>query len=224
MNNNHQFGRSRREVTSIDYNQNTKYTKRSFLKKMIILATILAITLTVSTLLLKPLVPVEYLIYSQIAQIAIVGYVVIEIIGNTAFNLAVAAQQSLQTAKSIKSLMRIVGSVVIIVIAATYLSQNAVLAASIATISGIVVGFAAQNLIGNMIAGMYLTTTRPFKIGDMITVFGNTGRVVDIGLLYCVIIMENGDTVRAPSSALITTSIILREGKESDVYSYSYIY
>ena len=224
MNNNHQFGRSRREVTSIDYNQNTKYTKRSFLKKMIILATILAITLTVSTLLLKPLVPVEYLIYSQIAQIAIVGYVVIEIIGNTAFNLAVAAQQSLQTAKSIKSLMRIVGSVVIIVIAATYLSQNAVLAASIATISGIVVGFAAQNLIGNMIAGMYLTTTRPFKIGDMITVFGNTGRVVDIGLLYCVILMENGDTVRAPSSALITTSIILREGKESDVYSYSYIY
>ncbi|MBV9667700.1 MAG: mechanosensitive ion channel family protein [Nitrososphaeraceae archaeon] len=224
MNNNHQFGRSRREVTSIDYNQNTKYTKRSFLKKMIILATILAITLTVSTLLLKPLVPVEYLIYSQIAQIAIVGYVVIEIIGNTAFNLAVAAQQSLQTAKSIKSLMRIVGSVVIIVIAATYLSQNAVLAASIATISGIVVGFAGQTLIGNMIAGMYLTTTRPFKIGDMITVFGNTGRVVDIGLLYCVILMENGDTVRAPSSALITTSIILREGKESDVYSYSYIY
>jgi small-conductance mechanosensitive channel len=56
----------------------------------------------------------------------------------------------------------------------------------------------------------------------MITVFGNTGRVVDIGLLFCVILMENGDIVRAPSSALITTSIILREGKEPD-YSYSYI-
>jgi small conductance mechanosensitive channel len=220
MNNNHEFGR--RQVTKIDHNQNTKNAKRSFLKKMIILGTILAVTLTVSTLLLEPLVPVEYLIYSQIAQVVIIGYVVIEIIGNTAFNLAVAAQQSRQTAKSIKSFMRIVGSVVIIAITISYLSQNAALAASIATISGIVVGFAAQNLIGNMIAGMYLTTTRPFKIGDMITVFGNTGRVVDIGLLYCVILMENGDTVRAPSSALITTSIILREGKEPD-YSYSYI-
>lgn len=220
MNNNHEFGR--RQVTKIDHNQNRKNAKRSFLKKMIILGTILAVTLTVSTLLLEPLVPIEYLIYSQIAQVVIIGYVVIEIIGNTAFNLAVAAQQSRQTAKSIKSFMRIVGSVVIIVITISYLSQNAALAASIATISGIVVGFAAQNLIGNMIAGMYLTTTRPFKIGDMITVFGNTGRVVDIGLLYCVILMENGDTVRAPSSALITTSIILREGKEPD-YSYSYI-
>jgi small conductance mechanosensitive channel len=218
-------GFRRRELRSnkVDYDQNTKYAKRSFLKKMIILGTILAITLTISTLLLKPLVPVEYLIYSQIAQVAIIGYVVIEIIGSTAFNLAVAAQQSRQTAKSLKSLMRIVGSVVIVAVAASYLSQNAVLAASIATISGIVVGFAAQNLIGNMIAGMYLTITRPFKIGDRITVFGNTGRVLDIGLLYCVLLMENGDYVRVPSSSLLTTSIILREAKESTVYSYSYI-
>jgi small-conductance mechanosensitive channel len=223
MNNNNGFGRRELSSDKVAYNQNMKYAKRSFLKKMIILGTILAITLTVSTLLLKPLVPAEYLIYSQIAQVAIVGYVILEIIGNTAFNLAVAAQRSRQTAKSVRSLMRIVGSVVIIAIAASYLSQNAVLAASIATVSGIVVGFAAQNLIGNMIAGMYLTTTRPFKIGDNITVFGTTGTVIDIGLLYCVLLTENGDTVRAPSSSLITTSIILREGKPSDAYSYSYI-
>jgi small conductance mechanosensitive channel len=206
----------------VDYTQSTISTKRSFLKNMIILGAILAITLTISTLLLKPLFPVEYLIYSQIAQVAIIGYVAIEIIGKTSFNLAVAAQQSQHTAKSIKSLIRIVGSIVIIAIAASYLSQNAILAASIATASGIVVGFAAQNLIGNIIGGMYLTIIRPFKIGDRITIFGNTGRVFDIGLLYCILLMENGDTVRAPSSLLLTTSIILREGKESDV-SPSYI-
>jgi small-conductance mechanosensitive channel len=36
-------------------------------------------------------------------------------------------------------------------------------AASIGTISGIVVGFASQNLIGNMIAGIYLALTRPSR-------------------------------------------------------------
>jgi small-conductance mechanosensitive channel len=150
-------------------------------------------------------------------QIGIIGYVVMEIIGNTAFNITIAAHQSRQTSKSIRSLVRIVGAVIIAAITVSYLSQNAVLAASIATISGIVVGFAAQNLIGNMIAGMYLTITRPFKIGDKITVFGNTGIVYDIGLLYCELQMENGDIVRAPSSSLLTTSIILKEGKESNV-------
>lgn len=220
--NNNEF--SRRDVTfdKVNYDQSMEYAKRSFLKKIIILGAILALTLSITTFLLKPLVPTEYLIYSQIAQIAIMGYFVMEIVGNTAFKLAIAAQRSGQTAKSIRSLMRIVGSVVLAAIAASYLSQNPILAASIATISAIVVGFAAQNLIGNMIAGMYLTIIRPFKIGDKITVFGNTGTVYEIGLLLCELLMENGDTVRVPSSSLLTTSIILREGKESNLPS-SYI-
>jgi len=173
--------------------------------------------------LLKPLIPTQYLVYFQTVQVVIIGYALIEIIGNTAFNLVVATQQSRQTAKSIKILIRILGYLVIVAIAASYLSQNAALAASIAAASGIVVGFAAQNLIGNMIAGMYLAITRPFKIGDTITVFGNTGKVSDIGLLYCVLLMEDGDTVRAPSSLLLTTSIILREEKKSKVYADWYI-
>jgi small conductance mechanosensitive channel len=220
--NNNQF--NRRDVTfdKVNYNQSMEYTKRSFLKKIIILGAILALTLSITTFLLKPLVPNDYLIYTQIAQIAIMGCFVIEIVGNTAFKIALAAQRSGQTAKSIRSLMRIVGSVALAAIAASYLSQNPILAASIATISAIVVGFAAQNLIGNMIAGMYLTIIRPFKIGDKITVFGNTGRVYEIGLLLCELLMENGDTVRVPSSSLLTTSIILREGKESNLPS-SYI-
>ena len=97
----------------------------------------------------------------------------------------------------------------LIAIIVSFLSQNAIVAASIGTISGIVVGFASQNLIGNMIAGIYLALTRPFKIGDMITVFGNSGKVYDIGLLNCDFLMKNGDIVRAPSSSLLTTPIVI---------------
>jgi len=72
-----------------------------------------------------------------------------------------------------------------------------------------VVGFASQNLLGNMTAGMYLALTRPFKIGDMITVFGNSAEVYDIGLLNCELLMKNGNIVRAPSSSLLTTPLII---------------
>jgi small conductance mechanosensitive channel len=96
----------------------------------------------------------------------------------------------------IKSTIIKVGEVVITAIIVSFLSQNAIVAASIGTISRIVVGFAAQNLIGNMIAGIYFALTRPFKIGDMITVFGNSGKVYDIGLLNCDLLMKNGDIVR----------------------------
>jgi hypothetical protein len=73
-----------------------------------------------------------------------------------------------------------------------------------------------------MIAGMYLIT-RPFKIGDKITIFRNTGTVTDIGLLYCVLLMKDGDIIRAPSSLLLTTSIILREKKPTNIYADWYI-
>ena len=203
--NNNEFSSKDVDFDKKDNDQSVKYAKRSTFRKILILGTILAITLSISALLVPP----EYLIYSQSAQVAIVGYLVIEIIANTAFKLAITAQQSGQTAKSIRSLTRIIGAIVIAAIIVSYLSQNAAIAASIGTISGLVVGFASQNLLGNMIAGMYIALTRPFKIGDMITVFGNSGKVYDIGLLNCEILMKNGNIVRAPSSSLLTTPIII---------------
>jgi small conductance mechanosensitive channel len=203
--NNNEFSSKDVNFDKKDNDQSVKYAKRSTFRKILLLGTILAITLSISALLVPP----EYLIYSQSAQVAIVGYLVIEIIANTAFKLAITAQQSGQTAKSIRSLTRIIGAIVIAAIIVSYLSQNAAIAASIGTISGLVVGFASQNLLGNMIAGMYLALTRPFKIGDMITVFGNSGKVYDIGLLNCEILMKNGNIVRAPSSSLLTTPIII---------------
>jgi small-conductance mechanosensitive channel len=204
-------------------NESIKNSKRSVLKKIIILGIILTISLVVSTSLLKSLIPTQYLMYFQVVQVAIVGYFIMEIIGDTAFNITTAAKQSNQSAKSIRSIIRILSAIVIAAILVSYVSQNPAIAASISTVSGIVIGFAAQNLIGNMIAGIYLAITRPFKMGDKITVFGNTGKVSDIGLLYCALLMEDGDTVRAPSSLLVTTSIILREEKKSNVYADWYI-
>jgi small conductance mechanosensitive channel len=187
-------------------------TKRSVVKRLTILGVSLAVTLTLTMWL----VPIEYLIYFQSIPVSIAGYVVIDIIANTAFRLAIAAQQSTQTANSLKSLIRILGAVVVAAIVLSFLSQNAAVAASIGTLSALVIGFASQNLLGNMIAGMYLSLTRPFKIDDMIIVFGNSGKVCDIGLLNCELLLSNGDIMRIPSSALLTSPVIIRGGDTHD--------
>lgn len=180
--------------------------KRTVVKRLAILGATLAVTLSLTIWL----VPVEYLIYFQSLQVSIVGYLVIEIMANTAFRLVATAQQSGQTANSLRSLIRILGGIVVAAIVLSFLSQNAAVAASIGTLSALVIGFASQNLLGNMIAGMYLSLTRPFKIDDVITVFGNSGKVRDIGLLNCELLMSNGDIMRAPSSSLLTSPVIIR--------------
>ncbi len=180
--------------------------KRSVVKRLAILGATLVVTLSLSIWL----VPAQYLIYFQSLQVSIGGYLVIEIVANTAFRLVITAQQSGQTANSLRSLIRILGAIVVAAIVLSFLSQNAAVAASIGTLSALVIGFASQNLLGNMIAGMYLSMTRPFKIDDMITVFGNSGKVRDIGLLNCELLMSNGDIMRAPSSSLLTSPVIIR--------------
>ena len=204
--------------------ENEKDTRRSVLKRIILLGIILAITLGLSTLVLGPLIPPAFLLYTQIAQFALIGYFVMEIISNSAFRVATVARRSNQTAKSIRSLIRILGSLIITAIIISFLSQNPALAAAIGTITAVVIGFAAQNVIGNLIAGMYLTITRPFKIDDRITVLGNSGKVIDIGLLYSGLLMDSGDTVLVPNTLLITSSIILGGRKKSDVPAPLYIW
>ncbi len=200
-----------RELDKTGNSQIVTNAKRSVVKRIVILGVILAVTLSLSIWL----VPVEYLIYFQSLQVSIAGYLVIEVVANTAFRLVITAQQSGQTANSLKSLIRILGAVVVAAIVLSFLSQNAAVAASIGTLSALVIGFASQNLLGNMIAGMYLALTRPFKIGDMITVFGNSGKVSDIGLLNCELLMANGDIMRAPSSSLLTTPVIINSENTS---------
>ena len=193
--------------------QTVKLTKRSVIKKMFILGVVFAMTLVISAWL----VPAQYLVYSQIIQVCVIGYLFVEITAKTAFRLALFALHSARTAKSIRSITRISGAIVIAVAAVSYLSQNAAVAASIGTMSALVIGFASQNLLGNMIAGMYIAITRPFKIGDVITVFGNTGNVHDIGLLNCDLLLKDGNIVRTPNTSLLTTpiTIILQTGDTS---------
>ncbi|WP_295772535.1 mechanosensitive ion channel domain-containing protein [uncultured Mucilaginibacter sp.] len=54
-------------------------------------------------------------------------------------------------------------------------------------IGGIIIGFAAQNSLGNLLAGMQLAFTQPIRIDDVLVVEGEWGRVEDITLTYVVL-------------------------------------
>jgi small-conductance mechanosensitive channel len=168
--------------------------------------------LAATTYLLNPIVPALYLRYLQVGEVALVGFFAIHTISKISYSLSISYSE--QTAKSIRSLIRIAGAIIVIAVVISYLSQDPVIAASLSTISGLVIGFAASNLIGNVIAGIYLAITRPFRIGDRIKVFNGDGRVTDIGLLYTRLLLDNGDEMLASNSSMVTTNIILRKNEE----------
>jgi small-conductance mechanosensitive channel len=77
--------------------------------------------------------------------------------------------------------------------------------------TAVVVGLAAQQTLGNIMAGGVLLTARPFRVGDVIAVQGAginvEGTVASLGLFYTTLLMGR-DRVLIPNSVLMTIAVI----------------
>lgn len=74
-------------------------------------------------------------------------------------------------------------------------------------IAGIVIGFASQSVISNLISGLFLMFERPIRIGDNINVSDVTGSVEDIRVLSTVIKTFDGIYIRIPNEKVFTSNI-----------------
>jgi len=70
--------------------------------------------------------------------------------------------------------------------------------------------FAVQDILKNLVAGLYLLWERPFLIGDNIKVKDVTGAVEDIQVRTTVLRAENGQLIVVPNAVLFTEIVINR--------------
>ena len=68
---------------------------------------------------------------------------------------------------------------------------------------GLIVGFAAQHTIANMVAGVQLAVSQPFRIGDRISYEDVEGRVTDITLSYTYVNPGDDSSVVIPNQLLV---------------------
>jgi small-conductance mechanosensitive channel len=72
---------------------------------------------------------------------------------------------------------------------------------------GLVIGFASQRTIGNVVAGVLIAVTQPLRLGDEVEVEGTKGVVEEIGLTYTWIRTRDNDRLVVPNEKLASTSI-----------------
>lgn len=68
-----------------------------------------------------------------------------------------------------------------------YVKQIGLSLLASAGVAGIIVGFAAQKLLGNILAGLQLALAQSVRIDDVVTVEGEFGRIEEITLTYVVV-------------------------------------
>lgn len=90
-------------------------------------------------------------------------------------------------------------------------------------VTAVLFGLAAQQTIGNLIAGTVLLSARPFRVGDRIRLHSGAtagrieGTVAGLGLLYT-ILRRGGDPIMVPNSVVLGSAIEpLREPAKVDL-------
>lgn len=86
--------------------------------------------------------------------------------------------------------------------------------------TAVIVGLAAQQTLGNVIAGTVLLSAGPFRVGDRVRLQGGQiagqidGVVGSLGLLYTTLATDDG-SVLVPNSVVLNVAIVTRRGRPS---------
>jgi small conductance mechanosensitive channel len=90
-------------------------------------------------------------------------------------------------------------------------------------ITAVVIGLAAQQTLGNLIAGLVLISVRPFKVGDRVRLQAGglagqvEGVVSSLGLLYTTL-AQGEDSIMVPNNLVLSAAVVpLREPASVDL-------
>lgn len=72
---------------------------------------------------------------------------------------------------------------------------------------GLVIGFASQRTIGNVVAGLLIAISQPLRLGDEVEIEGLEGVVEEIGLTYTWIRTADNDRLVVPNEKLASDTI-----------------
>ena len=173
------------------------------------------------------MIPGIYLkpIYAIIILIS--GYIWIRIL-TTLLEKVVEPTIGITKTHGIKNLLYIVAGVLLIAVIAALFNFGGYIYGILvgAGFAGIVLGLAAQQVLGNIFAGLSLLASRPFEIGDRITLVtasyglmggtynrenqlnGFTGVVTDVGIFYTKVALDEGTPSVFPNSVVIASMAV----------------
>ena len=92
----------------------------------------------------------------------------------------------------------------------TALAQVGVDVSSLLTslgVAGLTIGFAAKDVLSNVISGIFIFWDRPFVVGDLVEVGGQYGRVDEITMRSTRVVTVDGKMLAVPNSEIVSKTV-----------------
>lgn len=156
-----------------------------------------------------------------LAQIAVavlllaLGWVLARAVGR-AFGPALFRRMEPATAGTVGFLIRLITLIAALIVALVIAGVNPQTLAVGGAVTAVILGLAAQQTLGNVIAGTVLLSARPFRVGDRVRLQGSMlggpieGVVGALGLFYTTLAQES-DSIMIPNSVALNALVVSRE-------------
>jgi len=113
------------------------------------------------------------------------------------------------TAAAVRTITKIAGIAGLLSITTSIFGVSASSALTVGSFSGLIVGFATQTVLTHAVAGIFIAVSRPFKIGDLVTIAGKTGVVKEIKLMHTILFSQKENCeILIPSGKIIGEIIV----------------
>jgi small-conductance mechanosensitive channel len=159
---------------------------------------------------------------ATVIALLILGWAIARDVGR-ALGPALFRRMDPGTAGTVGFLVRLITVGVALLIALSIAGINPRTLAVGGAFTAVIVGLAAQQTLGNVIAGMVLLSARPFRVGDRVRIQAGAlggqleGVVSSLGLLYTTL-SSGDDSILLPNSGVLNAAVVpLREPDSVDL-------
>ena len=113
----------------------------------------------------------------------------------------------------IRSTLKVLLIFLTIMIVAPALGIDTASLLAVLSIVGVAVSLSIQGILGNFFSGVTLLVSKPYKVGDFVTIGGQTGTIVETGLTHTKLHTLDNQMILVPNSS-VTSNVIVNVSAE----------
>lgn len=195
-------------------NQQASAEKSKYLDALIKLIVYIAVFIIISAILqflFNSFLPkygillARYYIYVNVALTLLLGYLIVRAFADVIQEF-LKLKYPIDVARAFRNVFLVIGVGALITTVAGEVGGG-LAGVSVGGFLGIVIGFAMQQPLGQAISGLFILIARPFKINDYATILGDTGLVIEVGILFTELKKDDGSKVVIPSNLIIANKV-----------------
>lgn len=140
-------------------------------------------------------------------------FLVVEMLARLTMLRSKRTQLMMEHGTGLRLIIRVFGYTIGSLSVISIIASNSTLGISVGAIAGVVIAFATQNTVGNVLAAIMILTTRVVRAGEEITVGTIKGIVADINLTHTILSVDD-EVIFVPNS-LVMSSMIRRRKRNA---------